>query len=534
MDEKIPWWKKAVIYQIYPRSFQDSEGDGVGDLQGIIARMEYLQALGIDAIWLSPINTSPMVDFGYDVADFLDIDPIFGSIEDMDQLISTAHEHGIKVIMDLVLNHTSDQHAWFLESRSSRENPYRDWYIWADPKPNGKEPNNWVSIFGGKAWKLDKASGQYYYHMFCPEQPDLNWRNQAVRSAVMDIFRFWMKRGVDGFRLDVFNEFFKDEKLRDNPRTKFGFREFERQDHIYDIDQPEMMEVVKEIREVTDEFPERYVVGETFFASPERASKYIGDHGLQAAFNFELLNCPWNAEKMGKALARWEAVLTEDAWPTLVINNHDNPRSATRYKDDASDRRSKAAAVMLLTARGTPFIYYGEEIGMRSIKVPYGKIMDPPGKRYYPFFPTRDACRSPMQWDDIPGAGFTGGQPWLPIGKDIKTRNVLAQLADQYSLLQLYMAMLEIRKQHLALQVGDFEMLDAGNKNILLYTRSADETFLVAINFAGRLQEVKSQALAGKTWMTIFSSLSLAGEWQVELPLSLQPYEAVICREIPD
>lgn len=504
---KSNWWRDGVIYQIYPRSFADGNGDGIGDLQGIISRLDYIQDLGVDAVWLSPVYPSPMVDFGYDVANYCDIDPMFGDLQVFDKLIEEAHARGIHIIMDLVLNHTSDQHPWFVESRSSRENPKRDWYIWRDGKPGGKRPNNWGSIFGGWAWEYDEKTGQYYYHMFCPQQPDLNWRNPEVRSAMMDVFRFWMERGVDGFRLDVFNEYFKDAQFRDNP-VKFGIRPFDSQEHIHDADQPEMEGVVEEIRQVTDAYPDRYVVGETFIASPERSARYIGEKRLQAAFNFELLGSPWNAGRMQSALQRWENALAVDGWPTLVLNNHDNKRSATRYGKGENDDRNKAAAVLLLTARGTPFLYYGEEIGMRNIHVPYSKIQDPPGKKYYPFFPTRDACRNPMQWDATSQAGFSSGEPWMPVHPNYTDRNVEAQKSDPDSLLNVYKKLIQLRKQYPALQQGLYQPLTFEPHSLMAYLRQTpEEMILVAINFGKRpIKLFLGSNLIGKEWKLLLST----------------------------
>ena len=507
MDKSSHWWKGGVIYQIYPRSFADSNGDGVGDLLGIISRLEYLQDLGVDAIWLSPVYPSPMVDFGYDVSDYCGIDPLFGTLDDFDSLVREAHARNIHVIMDLVLNHTSDQHPWFLESRSSRENPHRDWYIWRDGKPGGKRPNNWASIFGGWAWDYDKTTSQYYYHMFCPQQPDLNWRNPQVRAAMMEVFRFWMDRGVDGFRLDVFNQYFKDAQFRDNPQ-KPGIRPFERQVHLHDTDQPEMLGVVEEIRQVTDVYPERYVVGESFLVGPEGAAKYMGDGKLHAAFNFELLNCTWDAGRMQAALQRWENALAEDAWPTLVLNNHDNKRSSSRYRTGENDDRNKAAAVLLLTARGTPYLYYGEEIGMRNIHVPYSQIQDPPGKRYFPFFPTRDACRSPMQWDNNPQSGFSSSDPWMAVHPDYPFRNAAAQRDDPESLYNVYRKLIALRKEHKALQEGLYMPLTFEPKTLMAYLRQTkDEMILVAINFGRKpVRLFLGSDLAGKNWNLLLST----------------------------
>jgi alpha-glucosidase len=507
MDNSNQWWKDGVIYQIYPCSFADSNGDGVGDLQGIITHLDYLEELGVDAIWLSPVYPSPMVDFGYDVSDYCGIDPLFGSLDDFDILIREAHSRKIRVIMDLVLNHSSDQHPWFLESRSSSDNPYSDWYIWRDGKPGGKRPNNWSSWFGGWAWEYDEGRGQYYYHMFGKLQPELNWRNPQLREAMMEIFRFWMDRCVDGFRLDVFNQYFKDARFRDNPQ-KLGLRKFDRQTHIYDTDQPEMKGAVEEIRQVTDAYPERYVVGESFLVGPEGAAKYMGDGKLHAAFNFELLNCPWDAGRMQAALQRWENALGEDAWPTLVLNNHDNKRSSSRYRTGENDDRNKAAAVLLLTARGTPYLYYGEEIGMRNIHVPYSQIQDPPGKRYFPLFPTRDACRSPMQWDNSPQSGFSSSAPWMTVHPDFPYRNAAAQRDDPESLYNVYRKLIALRKEHKALQEGLYMPLTFEPKTLMAYLRQTkDEMILVAINFGRKpVRLFLGSDLAGKTWNLLLST----------------------------
>ncbi|HZW03594.1 MAG TPA: alpha-glucosidase, partial [Anaerolineaceae bacterium] len=378
MSDDFLWWRDGIIYQIYPRSFADSNADGIGDLNGITARLDYLQDLGIDAIWLSPINPSPDVDFGYDVADYLDIDPKFGTMADFDRLLAEAHGREIRIVLDLVLNHTSDRHPWFQQARSGRDNPYRDWYIWSDPAPGGSPPNNWASRFGGSGWELDPATGQYYFHMFYKEQPDLNFRNPAVRQAVLDVFRFWLEKGVDGFRLDVFNVYYKDADFRPNP-ARIGLIGWDRQFHRYDYDQPEMLPMLADIRALLDSYPERYAVGETFEASPAQAAAYTGADRLHATFNFRFTGCPWQPRCFLKAVQDWESALSVDDWPNYVLNNHDVPRSATRFGAGENDERLKVAATMLLTLRGTPFLYYGEEIGMRDISLPRAEILDPVG-----------------------------------------------------------------------------------------------------------------------------------------------------------
>lgn len=530
MAEDFLWWRDGVIYQIYPRSFADSNGDGIGDLQGIICKLDYLAELGIDAIWLSPINPSPDADFGYDVADYKDIDLKFGTMTDFAELVEKAHQRGIHIVMDLVLNHSSNQHAWFIKSRSSRDNPKRDWYIWRE-NPRGKEypPNNWQSIFGGRAWKYDELTGQYYYHMFTPQQPDLNWRNPEVREEMMDTFRFWAERGVDGFRLDVFNAYFKDDQFRNNP-YKPGIRPFDWQIHRYDTNLPEMMGVVREIRTVLDAYPERYVVGETFLGGHVMAAGYCGPDLLNAAFNFSLLRRLFTPRSMLSAINKWEKALKPGAWPNYVLNNHDVPRSATRYLADRKDQILKVAAAMLLTLRGTPFLYYGEEIGMRDIPVRRSEIQDPVGKRYWPLPVGRDGCRSPMQWSPDPGAGFTSGKPWLKIHMNYKYRNVNQQTGDPNSLLNFYKALLRIRKAAPELQRGDFIPVTTHPFQVLAYLRKCgDQTILVALNFSPlRAGFTLPAGLGRRNWTPLLSSKGPAPEIVPGKRVSLRGFEAAL------
>jgi alpha-glucosidase len=487
VKEEYLWWRDGVIYQIYPRSFADSNGDGIGDLPGITGKLDYLADLGVDAIWLSPINPSPDKDFGYDVSDYKGIDPKYGTLTDFDDLVKQAHERKIRVILDLVMNHTSDQHPWFVESRSSKNNPKRDWYLWRDGAKGTKAPpNNWQSVFGGKGWEYDEKTEQWYYHMFVKEQPDLNWRNPAVRNEMISVFIFWADRGVDGFRLDVFNEYFKDAEFRNNP-YKIGIRPFDQQQHIYDADQPEMMGVVEEIRTTLDQYPERYAVGETFLAGAEKAAQYSGPGKLHAAFNFKFLQNHWNPAGFLKTIIDWEAVLSEGSWPNYVLNNHDNPRSATRFHAVQNDERLKVAAAMLLTLRGTPFLYYGEEIGMRDIPLSHGDIQDPVGLRYWPIVKGRDGCRSPMQWSTEPNAGFSGAKPWLKVHPNYMTRNVETQKTNPNSLFNFYRKLLQLRKNSSALQKGMFVPLTYDPQQVMGYLRQVEgEMVLVALNFGKR------------------------------------------------
>lgn len=480
------WWRDGVIYQIYPRSFVDSNGDGIGDLEGIRSRLDYLQDLGVDAIWLSPINPSPDVDFGYDVSDYLDINPKFGTMSDFERLASDAHDRGIHIILDLVLNHTSDQHPWFQESRSSIDNSYRNWYLWRDPAPGGKPPSNWTSIFGGSGWEFDEKTGQYYYHMFYREQPDLNWRNPDVRQEMLNVFHFWAQHGADGFRLDVFNMFFKHPDFPDNP-TRFGLRGFDRQEHVNDCDRPEMIPLVEEIRQILDGYPQRYAVGETFIASPKKAAMYCAAGRLHAAFDFTFLGCPWNPARFLNAIQHWDSALESDSWPTYVLNNHDNRRTATRYGQGEDDERLKVAAALLLTLRGTPFLYYGEEIGMRDIPVHRGESQDPIGKHFWPFHKGRDGCRSPMQWDASLNASFSEAKPWLKVNDNYRHRNVEVQGSNPDSLYHFYRKLIQIRRDLPALRSGMFLPLTYEPQRLLAYLRQENkQTVLVALNFGKR------------------------------------------------
>jgi len=518
MSKEYLWWRDGVIYQIYPRSFADSNDDGIGDLHGLISKLDYLAELGVDGIWLSPINPSPDKDFGYDVANYKAIDPKYGTLADYDLLIAEAHKRNVHVIMDLVLNHSSDQHPWFVESRKSKDNPYRDWYIWRDAK-NGKVPNNWQSIFGGKAWELDERTGQYFYHMFVKEQPDLNWRNDAVRKELLSVFNFWADRGTDGFRLDVFNEYFKDAQFRDNP-TKIGRRAFDAQEHLYDTNQPEMMGVVHDIRVILDSYPERYAVGETFMTTMEKAAFYSGAGKLHATFDFSFLWNKWDPGSFLQSIQKWESVMTADSWPNYVLNNHDNKRSATRFKAPEDDERLKVAAGMMLTLRGTPFLYAGEEIGMRDIKVKRSEIQDPVGKHYWPINVGRDGCRSPMQWSKDINAGFSKGKPWLKVHPNHITRNVEAQAKDPKSLLNFYRKLLKLRRETPALHRGSFMSLNFDPKRVLGYLRQdGDQTVLVALNFGKRkVRLALGNSLRRRQWELLLSnkrvtSPSVADGW---------------------
>ncbi len=523
------WWKNGVIYQIYPRSFLDTNQDGIGDLAGVTQKLDYLVDLGIDAIWLSPIYPSPDIDFGYDVANYVDVDPKYGTLADFDHLVENAHQRNIKIILDLVLNHTSDQHPWFIESRKSKTNPYHDWYIWRDPLIEGQTPNNWLSIFGGGAWEYVESLGQYYYHMFYKQQPDLNWRHPPVRQAMLDVYRFWLERGVDGFRMDVFNMFFKDELFRSNPKGGKGLRSFDRQNHLFDMSQPEMHPLLNEIRQLLNSYGVTYMIGETFNADAKKAASYISIEELHAGFQFDLLNARFSAIAYRKAIVDWLAALG-DKWPNFVLNNHDTPRSATRYHAPEDDAILKVSATALLTIRGTPFLYYGEEIGMRNIFLWRHQILDPVSKRYWPFIKTRDGCRSPMQWDDSYNAGFSEQKPWLPVHPNSIQRNVQSQANQPDSLINFYKRLLKLRRDHPALNDGTLQMIDPKNQRVLAYMRKSDnEKILVCLNMSrnsGSLSLPKE--LSDSNWSILLSQFIAEEQFTFQSKIIIQPYETLI------
>ncbi|MCJ7694354.1 MAG: alpha-glucosidase, partial [Anaerolineaceae bacterium] len=484
---------------------------------------------GIDAIWLSPIYLSPDADFGYDVSDYIAIDPRYGSLADFDHLVSEAHKRKINIILDLVLNHTSDQHKWFIESRKSVDNLYHNWYLWRDPSPKGGKPNNWQAVFGGSGWEYDEHLMQYYYHMFYKEQPDLNWRNPEVRNAMLDDYRFWLDRGVDGFRMDVFNMYFKHPDLADNPSKFWGRRAFERQIHINDMSQPEMLPLLKEIRELLDSYGATYMVGETFLSTPKQAAAYIGPDRLHAAFDFELVNSQFSAKAFKNAIQNWNKALN-GKWPNNFLNNHDSRRTATRYRADEEDAILKVSAAMLLTLKGTPFLYYGEEIGMRDINLKRSQILDRIGKRYWPFNKGRDGCRSPMQWDATQNAGFSAVPPWLPLHPNYQTRNVLNQSSNPASLLNFYKHLLKLRKTHSALRQGDIKHLDLQNQNVLSYTRSTpDEEILVCLNLSSKPSKVMlPNDLKNKHWRVLMTQSTDMESAHFKDAFFLAPYETLL------
>jgi alpha-glucosidase len=526
-----PWWRDAVIYQVYVRSFADSNGDGLGDLPGLTSRLDYLADLGVGALWLSPVSPSPDADFGYDVADHTAIDPRYGTMADFDRLVEEAHRRGIRIVMDMVMNHTSDRHPWFVESRSSRSSPRRDWYLWRD------RPNNWKAVFGGSAWQEDPVTGQYYLHLFAREQPDLNWRNPAVRAAQLDVFRSWLERGVDGFRLDVFNAYFKHPALADNP-LKPGLRGFDRLRHVNDTDQPEMRSFLRELRALLDAYPGRYAVGETFLSTPEKAAAYCGPGALHAAFSFDFtggsLSFPWNAKWLRARIQHREALFgPAGPWPTTVMSNHDLPRAASRYCRGENDAQARIAMALLFTLRGTPFLYYGEEIGMRDIRLRRREILDPPGKTYWPLYKGRDGCRSPMPWDGSPRAGFSTGQPWLPLHPDHGERNVAAQAADHGSLLSFTRALIALRKNTPAMTTGDMAFLPSPRRTLAYARRAPGQVVVVTMNFSAHRTVVSLPEVRHGPFRVLLRSSRITAP-PPDRAVTLEPHEvAVLALDAP-
>ncbi len=524
MTQPIHWWQRGVIYQIYPRSFMDSNGDGIGDLDGILQRLDYLNdgsqaSLGVDAIWISPIFPSPMADFGYDVADYCDIDPMFGDMNAFDRLLAAAHRRGIKVLLDWVPNHTSTEHRWFKESRSSRDNPKRDWYIWRDPKPdpqgvlrNDLLPNNWGSFFGGPAWTLDPLTGQYYLHQFDPGQPELNWRNPQVRAAMLDTLRFWLDRGLDGFRMDVIGLLIKDKDLRDNPpnpQAPANLRPNDihgRQLHIYTEDQDEVHEIIREIRKLFDGYEERVSIGELwgpldrwvrYYGAPSGSGTPKGSEGdeLHLPFNFRLMWMPWQAQAMRRCVDELEGAIPSFGWPNYVLGNHDQIRLATRF---GGQEPARLAGMLLLTLRGTPTLYYGDELGLENGIIPPEKVQDPQGINLGAER-TRDVSRTPMQWDASPNAGFSQAEPWLPVSADYAHRNVAVQSQEPFSMVNFYRRMIWLRRGSPALSEGSYRDIDSDPDCFVFVREAQGERRLVALNFANEPHRIDVSAAASPT-----------------------------------
>lgn len=489
-----PWWKSAVIYQPYLRSFQDSNGDGIGDIPGIIQQLDYLEWLGIDTVWVTPFYPSPMADFGYDVSDHTNIDPVFGTLADIDSLIQQLHDRHLKVLIDFVAAHTSDRHQWFIESRSSRSHPKRDWYIWKDPKPDGSPPNNWLGRFDGlSAWEWDDKTEQYYLHSFLKEQPDINWRNADAKQAMLDVLHFWLQRGVDGFRVDAAYRAFKDLEFRDNPVNPDWHPGMEPSDRLFEVfskNIPEIHDFNRMLRTLVDGYEDRLLIGE-LYKSLEEIIKHYGSNNdeFHLPLNSELMSsdCQWSAESIREIVDRYERLLPEGAWPNWTLGNHDKHRVASRI----GIHQAKIAMMLLLTLRGTPTIYYGEELGMEDGWIPSEHIQDPWEKKAPGIGVGRDPERTPMLWDDSANAGFCSEsvQPWLPIAHDYSTINVKAQKHNSRSCLSLTRALLRLRRQQSALQLGDYISLYS-SPQLFCYRRFNQESDLVvALNFSSEYQE---------------------------------------------
>ena len=526
MSSRPPhWWQTTTIYQIYPRSFQDADDDGVGDLKGIIRRVPYLKSLGIGAVWISPFYPSPMKDFGYDISDYCGVDPLFGTMDDFDALLLELHRSGLKLILDFVPNHSSDQHPWFKASRASRNNDFRDWYIWRDGAPGGGPPNNWLSEFGGEAWTCDAATGQYYHHAFLPEQPDLNWRNPHVRAAMHEAMRFWLRKGVDGFRVDVMWHLMKDADFRDNPpnpRYAPTRPPHEKLLNVYSADVDDVHEVVRGLRGVIDEFDDRLLIGEIYLPF-DRLVTYYGTalDGAHLPFNFSLLRATWTADEVAKLIRAYEASLPEGAWPNWILGNHDRPRVATRV----GVAQARIAALLLLTLRGTPTLYYGDEIGLPHVPIPQNRIRDPfelrvPGKGV-----GRDGARTPMQWSAAANAGFSVSDPWLPLDQDWRTNNVETLERVPNSLPQFYRRLLAFRHSSAVLQLGQYrEML--ADQNVLVFVREiGDDWLMVALNFGDRAARVQPAPRAGSV---VFGTHDRPPDDEVSGAIMLRPNEGIV------
>ena len=524
-NDSYLWWKHGVVYHIYPRSFFDSNGDGIGDIAGITEKLDYIADCGFDAVWLSPVNTSPNIDFGYDVSDYYNISPDLGTFDDFTQLIVEAHRRGIRIIMDMVINHSSNQHSWFRESASSMDNQKRDWYIWRRGK-NGGPPNNWITNMMDSVWEFDPRTDEYYLHSFFREQPDLNWQNREVRNEIMEILKFWMNTGVDGFRLDMVNWLMKDSEFRNNPGVP-GIRFLQRQ--IYNKNQKTIHRVLKKIRKTVDAFPQRMVVGEVFSlppGDPELAASYMGDGDeLHLAFDFSLFYRTWSAGSFYQVIKKWMGLQTEQTWPCHVLSNHDQKRSYSRLcRGKYGNLKAKLLATMLLTLKGTPFVYYGEEIGMKSLSLKKHQTRDPLARRFWPLYKGRDSSRLPMQWNDKKNGGFSRGEPWLPVDPEYVHSNVHKQLKDPDSLLNHYRALIRLRKGSEVLLTGDWLPV-INNSAIMSWQRVLNnESMLVILNFSGSRQKF---VLEPGIWKVVLSG-SGKNYHCCEKSVILPPFESIV------
>ena len=519
------WWQRGIVYQVYPRSFMDGNGDGIGDLSGLVQRLDYLQWLGVDALWLSPIYPSPMADFGYDVSDFTNIHPLFGALTEFDALVAAAHKRDLKVILDYIPNHSSHRHPWFLQSRATKDNPKRDWYLWRDSAPNGAAPNNWLSYFGGGAWTLDPTTGQCYYHAYLPEQPDLNWRNPEVQAAMLNVLRFWLDRGVDGFRIDALRRIIKDDQWRDNPPNLewcAGQGPYKSLLPIYTADRPEVMRMVEKMRGIIDCYEERVLIGELYLPI-ERLVAYYGTNGsgLHLPFNFHLITRPWNARVIATLIEEYESALPTDGWPNWVLGNHDQHRLTSRI----GAAQARVGAMLLLSLRGTPTLYYGDEIGMADVPIPPEQVQDPWEKNVPGLGLGRDPERTPMQWDDTPNAGFSTGAPWLPVADDYRIVNVASERSEARSMLNLYRQMIELRRRLPALAVGDYHGI-RGEGDLLAYLREyRGQRIVIALNLGA--EPLRFELPGGGGQVLLSTNLDREGE-PAKRPLELRGNEGLV------
>jgi alpha-glucosidase len=517
------WWRGGVIYQVYPRSFQDTNGDGVGDLPGIIRRLDHIQSLGVDCIWLSPITRSPQADMGYDVSDYRDVDPLFGLLHDFDSLVEQAHHRGLKVIMDQVVSHTSDLHPWFQESRLNRTNAKADWYIWANPLPDGSPPNNWPAVFGGRAWEWNPTRGQYYMHNFLASQPDLNFHNPDVQQAVLDVMRFWLERGIDGFRLDTVNYYFHDKKLRSNPPNKlpehlaYAVNPYDMQEHKYSKSQPENLPFLRRVRSLLNEYPGTTSVGEVgdSHRSVELMAEYTsGGDTLHMCYGFDFLGHEFTAEHFRSRIEKFFRV-GPDGWPCWSFSNHDVPRHMTRWAPHSQQAPALArqAAALVLSLKGSVCLYQGEELGLPETELLFEELTDPRGIRFWPEDKGRDGCRTPMPWDagDAPN-GFTTGKPWLPVKPTQSALNVSSQNADPDSTLAFYRQILAWRKEHPVLATGDITFID-NPEPILAYHRTlGNEAMLCVFNLSAEPQSFPLQNAATGVLQPVSHGAGLAAQ----------------------
>ena len=523
------WWRGGVIYQVYPRSFQDSNGDGVGDLPGIIRRLDHIQSLGVDCIWLSPITRSPQADMGYDVSDYQDVDPLFGSLHDFDSLLEQAHARGLKVIMDQVVSHTSDLHPWFQESRLNRTNARADWYIWADPLPDGSPPNNWPAVFGGRAWEWNPTRGQYYMHNFLTSQPDLNFHNEAVQQAVLDVMRFWLERGIDGFRLDTVNYYFHDKQLRSNPPNKlpehlaYAVNPYDMQEHKYSKSQPENVAFLRRVRSLLNEYPGATSVGEVgdSHRSVELMAEYTsGGDTLHMCYGFDFLGPEFDPEHFRSRIEKFFRT-GPDGWPCWSFSNHDVPRHMTRWApfSQQSQALARQTAALVLSLKGSVCLYQGEELGLPETDLLFEELTDPRGIRFWPEDKGRDGCRTPMPWEhgEAPN-GFTTGTPWLPVKPSHSLLSVADQNADPASTLAFYRRILQWRKAHPVLATGEIAFIDA-DEPILAYQRSNGDTAMLCVfNLSAEAHELTAIGLDGAELDSISTGATLSAN-----TLALQP-----------